>query len=96
MPLRVGNRIWLPCRVELGPFSDERTVFISHQGSNWSGFVNVRWLKSGGEDDRDDVLATVVSVNDTTFMARIRGHALRNGLFEGRTERAVHRDSLQA
>lgn len=92
MPLRVGNRIWLPCTVKPGPFSDERTVFVSHEGNDWSGFVNVRWLKSGG----DDVLATVVSVNNRTFMARIRGHALRKGLFEGRTERAVHRGSLQA
>ena len=96
MPLQVGNRIWLPCRVKSGPFFDERTVLIASEGGNWSGFVNVRWLKSGGDDDRDEVLATVVSVNATTFMARIRGHALRHRLFEGRTERAVHSGSFQA
>lgn len=66
MTLHVGTRIWIPCRVKPGPFSDERTVLVSSDDSDWSGFVNVRWLKSRGDNDNDQVLATVVSIDGTT------------------------------
>jgi hypothetical protein len=96
MTLHVGTRIWIPCRVKPGPFSDERTIVVSTDDSDWSGFVNVRWLKSRGDNDNDQVLATVVSIDGTTFAARIRGDALHDRLFRGRTERAIHSGSLQA
>ena len=92
--LAVGTRIWIPCSTKPGPFSDERTVLVSSDDSDWSGFVNVRWLKSRGDADNDQVLATVVSIEGATFTARIRGHALHERLFRGRMERAIHCGTL--
>ena len=37
MSLRSGMRIWLPCEVKPGPFSDERMVRVESMGS-WLAF----------------------------------------------------------
>ena len=91
--------MWIPCKVAPGPFSDERAVHVQADGKEWSGFVNVRWLKDRVEKGSDQVLARVVDVEGQTFHARILGHALQSELFEGhvgRVERAVPHGSLQA
>ena len=90
--------MWIPCEVARGPFSDERAVHVQADGKEWSGFVNVRWLKAGVEKGSDQVLARVVDVEGQTFHASIPGHALRSELFEGsldRVERAVPHGTLQ-
>ena len=82
--LSVGARMWLPCHVKPGPFSDERMVLVEGDKGEWFGFVNVRWLKSGEDEGTDEVLARVVEVDGSMFKARIPGNAPRKGLFEGR------------
>lgn len=96
MDVFVGARIWLPCEVKRGPFSDERMVLIVADGSEWFGFVNVRWLRRHGSGDTDEVLAKVVDVDGPTFHASIPGNALQTRLFQGRVEHAVPGDSVQA
>ena len=87
--LRAGAQLWIPCEiVARGPFSDERAVLVEADGEEWSGFVNVRWLKDGVEKGADQVLARVVEVEGQTFHARIPGDALQGELFEGRVARA--------
>ena len=56
MDLYPGARMWLPCEVKPGPFSDERMVLIMADGNEWFGFVNVRWLRRHGSEDTDEVL----------------------------------------
>ena len=96
MGLFPGARMWLPCEVKPGPFSDERMVLIKAGGNEWLGFVNVRWLKKHGSQDTDEVLAKVVDVDGPTFQARIPGNALQTRLIQGRVEHAVPSDSVQA
>ena len=38
MDLYPGARMWLPCEVKPGPFSDERMVLVVADGSEWFGF----------------------------------------------------------
>jgi hypothetical protein len=46
MALKIGTRVWVPCEVKPGPFSDERFVKICVNGENpWLGFVPVDRLK---------------------------------------------------
>ena len=89
MDLFAGARIWLPCEVKPGPFSDERMVLVVADGNEWFGFVNVRWLRRHGSEDTDEVLAKVIDVDGPTFHARISGNALQAKLFQGRVEHAV-------
>ena len=96
MSLSPGASMWLPCEVKAGPFSDERMVLVIADDSEWFGFVNVRWLKKKGLEDQDEVLARVVDVEGPTFRARIPGSALQSELFQGRVDRAVLNDPLQA
>ena len=96
MRLSEGASVWLPCQVKLGPFSDERMVLVVADGSEWLGFVNIRWLKKQGSESNDEVLARVVAVEGPTFHARIPGNALQSELFRGRVDRAVPSDPVQA
>ena len=96
MSLIPGARMWFPCEVKPGPFSDERVVVVRADGSEWIGFVNVRWLRYQGSEDTDEVLAKVVDVDGSTFRARVPGNALHSGLVQGRVERAVRSDPVQA
>ena len=89
MSLSAGARMWLPCQVKPGPFSDERMVLVIADDSEWFGFVNVRWLKKRGSEGKDEVLARVVDVEGPTFRARIPGNAPQSELFQGRVDRAV-------
>ena len=96
MNLSAGANMWLPCEVKPGPFSDERMVLVIADGTEWLGFVNVRWLKNQSSEGRDEVLARVVEVEGPNFRARIPGNALQSGLFQGRVDRAVPGGSVQA
>ena len=71
-------------------------VLVTAEDSEWIGFVNVRWLKKHGSEDRDEVLARVVDVQGSTFMARIPGNGLQSGLVQGRVDRVTPGDSVQA
>ena len=96
MDLFPGARMCLPCEVKPGPFSDERMVLVVADGSEWLGFVNVRWLRRHGSEDTDEVLAKVIDVDGPNFHARIPGNALQTRLFQGRVKHAVPGDSVQA
>ena len=89
MTLNKGAKMWIPCEVAQGPFSDERAVHVQADGKEWSGFVNVKWLKNRVERGSDEVLAKVVDVEGQTFHARIPGHALQSELFEGHVGRVA-------
>ena len=86
----VGARLWLPCEVKAGPFTDERRVLVHGEGGDWIGFVNVRWLQEKeAEVGQNLVLAKVVEVADSSFRARIPGSAPQGGLFEGKRDRVA-------
>lgn len=96
MELSAGASMWLPCEVSRGPFSDERTVLVIGDDSEWGGFVNTRWLRRKIPEGKDEVLARVVDVKGPIFLARIPGDALQSSLFQGRVDRVIPGDPVQA
>jgi hypothetical protein len=83
MRLEVGARIWFPCEVKPGPFSDERLVRVSESGHEWIGFVPSHHLKESILEGRTQIPALVVSVSGESFTVRFPGEALTPSLFEG-------------
>lgn len=97
MHLRPGARIWIPCEVKAGPFSDERMVRVESDAGEWLGFVDESLLKDRETTEgRTWILATIESVEGARFSARLPGHAVRSLLFEGSTERARPLGPLEA
>lgn len=75
MSLKVGGRIWLPCEVKPGPFSNERLVRILSPSEPWIGFVDVKALKEPIEKGNTSVLAQIVAVEKDSVTALVQGHA---------------------
>jgi hypothetical protein len=97
MALNVGTRVWVPCEVKPGPFSDERFVRICvNGGSPWLGFVPVDRLKEPILEGHTLLPVLVVSVMGDKFTARIPGEALTPSLFEGVVARVQPVGSLAA
>jgi|GraSoiStandDraft_5_1057265.scaffolds.fasta_scaffold14479_3 hypothetical protein len=97
MALKIGTRIWIPCDVKPGPFSNERFVKVCvNGGSPWFGFVPDFHLREPILEGRTLLPALVVSITGDKFTARIPGEALTQTLFEGAVARVQPVDSLQA
>jgi hypothetical protein len=75
MNLKVGNRIWLPCEVKSGPFSNERLARIQLPSEPWIGFVDVRALKEPIEKGSTCVLAQIIAVEQDSVTALVQGHS---------------------
>lgn len=75
MSLRTGDRVWLPCEVKPGPFSNERLVRVKLPTGEWIGFVDTQALKDEKETGPTHVLAVLTSVEDDRATAAVQGHA---------------------
>ena len=95
MTLQVGTRIWLPCEVKPGPFSDERLVRVRDSGREWLGFVPANRLKEPIVEGCTLIRALVVSVFGEKFTARLPGDALTPTPFEGFVSRVKPLDPLE-
>jgi hypothetical protein len=97
MALKIGTRVWVPCEVRPGPFSDERFVKICvNEGNSWLGFVLADRLKEPILEGLTFLPALVVSVTDDRFTARMPGEALTLSLFEGAVARVQPAGPLAA
>jgi len=83
MEMRPGARVWLPCEVKSGPFSNERLVKVISEAGEAVAFVPVCHLREPVESGETSVLSVVVETNDETFRAKILGHAIDTGMFLG-------------
>jgi len=45
MALTIGQQVWIPCKVQPGPFSEEPLVTIDSIDGPMTGFVNLDELK---------------------------------------------------
>ena len=81
----LAQKVWLPCTVSPGPFSNERAVKIDLGEWHWMGFVNVCLLKEQTEEGPDQVLANILRVTDSTFEASVPGEAVQGALLQGNT-----------
>ena|SRR5438093_3511430 len=93
MSLSIGQRVWIPCEVKPGPFSDQRMVNISSPAvdsavSRWTGFVPITELREPIEYGSTSVAAIVINVLQDRFFAQPVGDPFANTLFEDRISRA--------
>ena len=96
MELRAGSKVWIPCEVKPGPFSNERLVRVRHVSGEWVGFVETSFLKEPVEQGQTSVFATVVAVEGNVFSARIPGQALDSNEVRGSTAQVSLIGALQA
>jgi len=72
MPLTAGQQVWIRCKVQPGPFSEERLVTIASRDGAVSGFVNSDELKTGA-DGESSVRGIVRSVEKEFVAVWIKG-----------------------
>jgi len=96
MSLRSGTRIWLPCEVKPGPFSDERMVRVESESGRWLGFVPVAFLREPIEEGPTFISAVVAEIRGACFTARLPGHPVTPGVFSGAVDKATPLRALQA
>lgn len=71
MALEVGQQVWIPCKVQPGPFSDEPLVTIESIDGPVTGFVNSEELKETA--NRTTVRGIVRSIEKDYIEVWIRG-----------------------
>jgi hypothetical protein len=96
MNLSAGMRIWLPCEVKPGPFSDERMVRVESESGSWLGFVPVSFLRDPLQEGATFISAVVVEIRGDCFTARLPGHPVTPGVFSGSVDKATPVRALQA
>jgi hypothetical protein len=70
--LSVGQEVWIPCKVQPGPFSDELLVTVESGEGTISGFVNAQELREGPRGG-SQVRGIVRSVQERSVEVWIRG-----------------------
>ena len=102
MSLSVGQRVWIPCEVKPGPFSDERLVRVNSPAPNsavtvWTGFVQATRLREPVAVGPTDATAVVVDViQNNRFLAQLLGDGLSNTVFEYHIEGAQPIDTVKS
>ena len=88
MALSIGQQVWIRCKVQPGPFSEEPLVTVDSIEGPLTGFVNNDELKAaGGEDFVRGVVRTVANDHVEVW---IRGSFFTtNGLANVPTELAL-------
>ena len=78
-----GRKVWIPCEVKPGPFSDERIIRIPAE-EDWVAFVNVGALREPVVRGFSSVRAVIVKVLEGgRFSARVDGEPVTSSFFEG-------------
>lgn len=75
MPLQVGSKVWIPCEVKPGPFSNERLTRIQLPAGPWLGFVDTGALRDPVETGNTYVLARITDIDDNQVTVIVQGHA---------------------
>jgi len=90
MALRVGQQVWIRCRVQPGPFSDESLVTIETIEGPVAGFIDTDELRKGPPGSEQSVRGVVRSIEKTFVEVWIRGSFFTtNGLANVRPELAM-------
>jgi hypothetical protein len=99
MKVSVGQRVWVPCEVKPGPFSDQRMVRVNSPVANsiseWFGFVAETALRTPVITGSTEVTGLVVGVVNDRYQAQVLGEPLSNTVFEDLVSRAEPIDSVK-
>ncbi len=83
MTLHAGARVWMPCEVKAGPFSDERMVRITIEGVEWLGFAPLSALKDKIAEGRTFIQTLVLDVSGDNFLAQPQAFGVTATPFRG-------------
>lgn len=89
-------RVWVPCEVKPGVFSNERVATIERNGDAWVGFVPDSVLRERIERGRTAIQALIYEVREGVVHAFLPGDAVTPGIFVGPIERVTPIGSLEA
>ena len=87
MELTKGNKIWIPCQVKPGPFSDERSIMISSVAGESIVFVRTEYLKDPIVEGETFVRANVIDIDNGYYTARLPGYPINSNLYRGELEK---------
>jgi hypothetical protein len=87
--LKAGTRVWIPCEVRPGPFSDERLVRVKTDEIDWCGFVPTSGLRTPVGEGKTFVCTTVLEVQGGSFMATMPGESLTSSSVRGSLARVT-------
>jgi hypothetical protein len=73
--IKKGMIVWIPCEVRVGPFPDERKVYIPGATGDWFGFVNTSQLDRKVLNGPDRVRAVVLAVESNGVVLGINGQS---------------------
>ena len=96
MSVKPGARVWIPCEVKTGPFSNERLVRVESPAGESVAFVSTAHLRDPVVTGRTFVDAVVTTVEGGTFTAVMLGHPVGPNAFQGDVARATRLGSLKA
>ena len=83
MELSKGSRVWIPCEVKAGPFSNERIVRVNSTLGEAIVFVQAVHLREQILEGETYVCALVTEVRNDSFVAQLPGQAINAKEFEG-------------
>jgi hypothetical protein len=95
MKLNTGNVVWIPCEVKPGAFTNERKVLLSSSFGEWIGFVPVSFLEEPIVEGATNVRATIISVQNGSFSAKIPGEGIGATLYQDLTSKVKAFDTIQ-
>jgi len=96
MSLVPGRRVWVPCEVKPGPFSNERMVRIIGPAGEWLGFVPDVLLRDCIDRGETAVQGIVDEVSNGTVSLFLPGASVTGGVFQQDAARVTLFGSLQA
>src|SRR4051794_33253512 len=71
--IAIGDQIWVPCEVKVGPFSDEKMIRVTIDGEEWVGFVRSDLIRT--DHGLFFVSAVVLDVQPSIVLARMPGNS---------------------
>jgi hypothetical protein len=73
--IRKGMIVWIPCEVRVGPFPDERKVYVPSATGDWFGFVNISELDKKVLNGEDRVRGVVLAIESNGVLLGINGQS---------------------
>jgi len=87
--LKVGDELWIPAEIRLGPFADERRVYLKIDDNEWLGFVNEAEIR-----DNKLLRVTVLATKGDSVVLGIRGISPHGRPFKTQRETLIEHGAI--
>ena len=72
--VKIGDIVWVPCEVKLGPFPNERLVRIQSGHGEWVGFVEEQAIEGKKKKGVARVLARIAKIVGGDVVVTVQAH----------------------